>query len=245
MFNNNTRTTEKCIACFPKIEQGLQPQCVTSCIGRIRLAGFISPPGQVNPQNPIDYLVKVKKMALPLYPQAGTEPNVYYIPPIHADHAYLRQMLGPGVDEAIKTYQNTKNDPELLGLMMLFGSAERIAIASASRAKMPLAWTRTAWSSCACPCAMAGRAPTSTSAAPTTTTSPSWPGHARWRAMTTDQAWTAGPRSRWRRGGRRLAAGIAIRRHRPGDRTAHGAARAPPIDNPNADLAVPITSWSL
>jgi nitrate reductase beta subunit len=35
-------------------------------------------------------------------------------------------MFGPAVDEAIETYQNIKNDPELLGLMMLFGSTERI-----------------------------------------------------------------------------------------------------------------------
>jgi nitrate reductase beta subunit len=126
MFNNNTRTTEKCIACFPKIEQGFQPQCVTSCIGRIRIAGFISPPGEINPQNPIDFLVKVRKVALPLYPQTGTEPNVYYIPPMHAGRDYLHQMFGPGSDEAIRVYQDTKNDPELLGLMMLFGSTERI-----------------------------------------------------------------------------------------------------------------------
>ena len=75
---------------------------------------------------PIDFLVKVRKVALPLYPQAGTEPNVYYIPPMHAGRDYLHQMFGPGADEAIRTYQNTKNDPELLGLMMLFGSSERI-----------------------------------------------------------------------------------------------------------------------
>ena len=126
MFNNSTRTAEKCIACYPKIEQGLQPECVTSCIGRIRLAGFISPPDQVDARNPIDYLVKVRKVALPLYPQSGTEPNVYYIPPIHAPRDYLRQMFGPGADAAVETYANAKDDPELLGLMMLFGSAEQI-----------------------------------------------------------------------------------------------------------------------
>ena len=65
-------------------------------------------------------------MALPLYPQSGTEPNVYYIPPIHAPREYLHQMFGPAVDAAIETYQNIKDDPELLGLMMLFGSTERI-----------------------------------------------------------------------------------------------------------------------
>jgi nitrate reductase / nitrite oxidoreductase, beta subunit len=126
MFNNTTGTSEKCIACFPKIEQGLQPQCVTTCIGRIRIAGFISPPDVVDERNPIDFLVKVRKVALPLYPQSGTEPNVYYIPPIHAPRDYSRQMFGPGVDDAIETYRNAKDDPDLLGLMMLLGSTERI-----------------------------------------------------------------------------------------------------------------------
>ncbi len=126
MYNNETRVSEKCIACFPKIEQGYQPQCVTTCIGRIRIASFISGPEEMDAQRPIDFLVKVRKVALPLYPQSGTEPNVYYIPPIHAPRDYLHQMFGPGVDEAIETYQNIANDPELLGLMMLFGSTERI-----------------------------------------------------------------------------------------------------------------------
>ncbi len=126
MFNNETRVSEKCLACFPKIEQGYQPQCVTSCIGRIRIASFISAPETVNPKSPIDFLVKVRKVALPLYPQAGTEPNVYYIPPIHAPREYLRQMFGPGADEAVETYQRISSDEELLGLMMLFGATERI-----------------------------------------------------------------------------------------------------------------------
>jgi nitrate reductase beta subunit len=126
MFNNVSGTSEKCIACFPKIERGEQTQCVTSCIGRIRFAGFISPPGVVNDRNPIDYLVKVRKVALPLYPQTGTEPNVYYVPPIHAPRPFLKQMFGPGVDEAIDTYLKTKDDPNLLGLQMLMGSTPYI-----------------------------------------------------------------------------------------------------------------------
>ncbi|MCL6507000.1 MAG: dehydrogenase [Bryobacteraceae bacterium] len=126
MFNPVSGTSEKCIACFPKIEQGLQTQCVTSCIGRIRFAGFISPPGKVDESNPIDFLVKVRKVALPLYPQSGTEPNVYYIPPINAPRQFLKQMFGPGVDEAIETYLNAKTDPDLLGLQMLMGATEHI-----------------------------------------------------------------------------------------------------------------------
>jgi nitrate reductase beta subunit len=125
-YNPRTGTSEKCIACFPKIEQGIQPQCFVNCIGKIRLAGWISTPDQARPENPIDYLVHVRKVALPLFPQWGLEPNVYYIPPIHAPASFLRQMFGPNVEEAIKTYRNAPNDPDLSGLLGLFGSTERV-----------------------------------------------------------------------------------------------------------------------
>ncbi len=46
-YNPMTGTSEKCIACFPKIEQGLQPQCFVNCIGKIRLAGFVNPPDRL------------------------------------------------------------------------------------------------------------------------------------------------------------------------------------------------------
>jgi nitrate reductase beta subunit len=123
-FNPMTGTSEKCIACFPKIEQGLQPQCFLNCIGKIRLAGWISRPEKAQPDNPIDYLVHVKKVALPLFPQFGLEPNVYYIPPIHAPLTFLHQMFGPGVGQAIKTYRAAANDPDLAGLLGLFGCTE-------------------------------------------------------------------------------------------------------------------------
>ncbi len=125
-FNPMTGTSEKCIACYPKMEVGLQPQCFVNCIGKIRMAGYISRPEQARADNPIDYLVHVRKVALPLYPQLGLEPNVYYIPPINVPPAFLRQMFGPGVDEAIKTYRNAANDSDLAGLLGLFGSTESV-----------------------------------------------------------------------------------------------------------------------
>lgn len=125
-FNPMTGTSEKCIACYPKIEQGLQPQCFANCIGKIRLAGWISTPDQARPENPIDYLVHVRKVALPLFPQWGLEPNVYYIPPIHAPVSFLKQMFGPNVEEAIRIYRNAANDPDLTSLLGLFGSTERV-----------------------------------------------------------------------------------------------------------------------
>ena len=125
-FNPMTGTSEKCIACFPKIEQGIQPQCFVNCIGKIRMAGWISKPENARADNPIDYLVHIKKVALPLFPQFGLEPNVYYIPPVHAPLSFSTQLFGPGVSEAIKTYRNAPNDRDLAALMCLFGSSEMV-----------------------------------------------------------------------------------------------------------------------
>jgi nitrate reductase beta subunit len=124
-FNPSTGTSEKCIACFPKIEQGIQPQCFVNCIGKIRLQGWISTPAQAKEDNPIDYLVHVRKLALPLYPQFGLEPNVYYVPPTNVPDRFLVQMFGPGAPAAVRTYREAKNDKTLAGLFALFGSTER------------------------------------------------------------------------------------------------------------------------
>lgn len=128
LFNAVARVSQKCIGCYPKGEVGLQPQCVTSCIGRIRMQGYLSPPDQPRADNPIDYLVHVKKIALPLYPQSGLEPNVFYLPPIHVDPEFLIQMFGPGVPAAVAMYQamRTGAEPEIQGLLHLFGSTPRI-----------------------------------------------------------------------------------------------------------------------
>ena len=74
--------------------------------------------------NPIYYLVKVAKVALPLYPQFGTEPNGYYIPPRWVPRAFLKQMFGPGVDHAIDSY--IVPDRELLAVLQLFRKTNKI-----------------------------------------------------------------------------------------------------------------------
>jgi len=125
-FNPMTGTSEKCIACYPKIEMGEQPQCFVNCIGKIRFAGWISTPDKARADNPIDYLVHVRKVALPLFPQFGLEPNVYYIPPVHVPPVFQRQMFGPGVEQAIATYRAAADDPDLSGLLSLFGSTPRV-----------------------------------------------------------------------------------------------------------------------
>ncbi|MBF0144967.1 MAG: dehydrogenase [Magnetococcales bacterium] len=125
-FNSNTRTSEKCVGCYPAIESGRQTQCTITCIGKIRLQGFISAPDQVREDNPLDYIVHIAKLGRPLYPQFGLEPNTYYIPPVHVPPAYLYQMFGTGVEQAIAGYRKAKDDPKLLGALLLFGACKEI-----------------------------------------------------------------------------------------------------------------------
>jgi nitrate reductase beta subunit len=136
MFRASTRVSEKCIACYPRIEGGdpltegepMETRCMTACVGKIRLQGLarLEEDGAwaEDRQNPLYFLIKVAKVALPLYPQFGTEPNGYYIPPRWAPRPYLRQMFGPGVDAAIEAY--TFPSRELMAVLQLFRATQRI-----------------------------------------------------------------------------------------------------------------------
>lgn len=130
--------SEKCVGCYPRIEgkdQELSPngepcetRCMTACPGKIRLQGLV----RVNeegkwapdPSSPLYYLIRDRKVALPLYPQFGTEPNGFYIPPRWVPRTYLEQMFGPGVQHAIDQYSCP--DRELLAVLQLFRATQQI-----------------------------------------------------------------------------------------------------------------------
>ncbi len=138
IFRPGTETSEKCVACYPRLEgrdPELSPQgepcetrCMTACVGKIRLQGLvrIEEDGRwaKDPTNPVYYLVRERQVALPLYPQFGTEPNGYYIPPRWVPRPYLIQMFGPGVERAIEQY--VCPDRELLAVLQLFRVAQQI-----------------------------------------------------------------------------------------------------------------------
>jgi nitrate reductase beta subunit len=136
MYRGNTRASEKCIACYPRVEgkdpegggDPLETRCMAACIGQIRLQGLvkIGPDGTwaKDRHNPLYYLVHVAQVALPLYPQLGTQPNGYYIPPRWVPRPYLRQMFGPGVDRALERYANP--DRELRAVLQLFRRSNKI-----------------------------------------------------------------------------------------------------------------------
>ncbi len=136
MYRGNTRISEKCIACYPRVEgtdpesrgKPLETRCMSACIGQIRLQGLVrlnrDGTWAEDRYHPLYYLVHVAKVALPLYPQLGTAPNGYYIPPRWVPRPYLRQMFGPGVDAAIERYENP--DRELIAVLQLFRRSNRI-----------------------------------------------------------------------------------------------------------------------
>jgi nitrate reductase beta subunit len=135
MFRGATHITEKCIACYPRIEgkdplsskKPMEARCMAACVGKIRMQGLVQTNEHswaVDPEHPLYYLVHVEKVALPLYPQFGTEPNIYYIPPRWVPRSYLKQMFGPGVDHAIEKYSAPSR--KLLAVLQLFRITQQI-----------------------------------------------------------------------------------------------------------------------
>ncbi|MCH7685430.1 MAG: nitrate oxidoreductase subunit beta [Planctomycetes bacterium] len=138
MYRPTTRTSEKCVGCFPRIEgkdRTLSPsgapaetRCMAACVGKIRLQGLVKkePDGTWadDPKNPLHFLIRQRQVALPLYPQFGTEPNGFYIPARWVPRNYLIQMFGPGVDHAIEQYSCP--DRELLAVLQLFRANQQI-----------------------------------------------------------------------------------------------------------------------
>ncbi len=49
MYRGNTRTSEKCIACYPRVEgkdpesegEPMETRCMAACIGQIRMQGLV------------------------------------------------------------------------------------------------------------------------------------------------------------------------------------------------------------
>ena len=136
MYRGTTRTSEKCIGCYPRVEghdpehEGIpmETRCMEACIGQVRMQGLV----KVNldstwiedRHNPLYYLIHVARVALPIYPQFGTEPNGYYIPPRWVPTKYLEQMFGPGVKQAVERYRSP--DRELLAVLQLFRRSNQI-----------------------------------------------------------------------------------------------------------------------
>lgn len=112
-FNHVRGVAQQCNFCLPRLEQGVAPACVRSCPGRLAFVGFLD-----DESGPIHRLVNEWKVALPLHPEYGTAPNVFYVPPLAPDRLgpdgavdesepripleYLESLFGPRVGGALE-----------------------------------------------------------------------------------------------------------------------------------------------
>jgi DMSO reductase family type II enzyme iron-sulfur subunit len=153
-FNPRTFRSEKCILCFPRVEKGLAPACAQQCVGRLRFVGYLDDEaGQVH------QLVHRWKVALPLHPEYGTQPNVFYVPPLPGPprfdaHGkpipgseripvpYLEGLFGPRVREVLATLEGemerrrSGQPSELLDLLIAFRQEEMFRLGTPSGAPL-------------------------------------------------------------------------------------------------------------
>jgi DMSO reductase family type II enzyme iron-sulfur subunit len=114
-FDTEKQVANKCIFCMPRVEEGVAPACARQCPGRLRFVGYLD-----DEEGPIHKLVNVWKVALPLHPEYGLQPNVFYVPPMSPSAmdangrptgkpripiATLEGLFGPRVREALATVE--------------------------------------------------------------------------------------------------------------------------------------------
>ncbi|MDE2227913.1 MAG: 4Fe-4S dicluster domain-containing protein [Alphaproteobacteria bacterium] len=145
-FNLQTGKSAKCIGCYPRIEKGEPPACVKQCTGRVRFWGY-----RDDTNGPIYKLVDKWKVALPLHAEYGTEPNVFYVPPINTTPlmfeedgrisaqaripiADLEALFGKGVGPALATLGREMNKrrqaqpSELTDILIGYTNKDRFAL---------------------------------------------------------------------------------------------------------------------
>jgi complex iron-sulfur molybdoenzyme family reductase subunit beta len=145
-FNPQLSKSEKCIFCFPRIEKGLPPACAQQCVGRIRFVGYLD-----DAEGQVAKLVNQYRVALPLHAEYGTQPNVYYVPPLSGPRkfdkhgkpiegsdriplAYLESLFGPRVHEVQRTLEvelekkKAGKGSELLDLLIAYKHADMFRI---------------------------------------------------------------------------------------------------------------------
>jgi nitrate reductase beta subunit len=128
-FDPERQVTTKCIFCLPRIEAGVPMACARQCPGRI-------------------------KVALPLHPEYGLEPNVFYVPPLSPPRldargrptalpriptSYLESLFGEAVVPALATVRNERakrrrGEPsELMDLLIAYDWHESFALGPGAR----------------------------------------------------------------------------------------------------------------
>jgi len=148
-FDPVRQVTTKCLFCLPRVEQGVPPACARQCPGRLRFVGYLD-----DEQGPIWKLVHHWKVALPLHPEFGLGPNVFYVPPADTSAldaqgrptgesriplSYLQSLFGSRVSDAIETLKTERakvrrgETSELMRLLIAYDWHDNFRIAPNAR----------------------------------------------------------------------------------------------------------------
>lgn len=72
-INPQTQTADKCTFCVHRVEAGLLPACVETCVGGARIFGDLN-----DPESTVSKIVAAQSTKV-LRPEMGTRPQVYYV----------------------------------------------------------------------------------------------------------------------------------------------------------------------
>ena len=114
-YNPVTKKSQKCIFCYPLLEKGQEPQCVKSCVGKIRIFGNL-----MDPESTISKLIRDPSLGVKPYnpetglkathrvinegerrqyrPDFGTIPSVWYVPPKNIPPEEVKKYFGYALD---------------------------------------------------------------------------------------------------------------------------------------------------
>ncbi len=148
-YDHVRQVAAKCIFCLPRIEEGVAPACARQCPGRLRFVGF-----RDDEQGPIWKLVEKWQVAIPLHPEYGLGPNVFYVPPLSPPQldadgrptaepriplAYLESLFGAAVRPALETLRaerakRQRGEPsELMDLLIAYDWQQNFRLAPHQR----------------------------------------------------------------------------------------------------------------
>lgn len=111
-LNSVSHTADKCSLCVDRLDAGLLPSCVTTCVGRARVFGDLS-----DPESDVSKLL-AKYPSLVRKPELGTAPQVFYIG-LNGD---LSTSDDPNVERLIYTYTMNTNST---AYKKLLGSSQK------------------------------------------------------------------------------------------------------------------------
>jgi DMSO reductase family type II enzyme iron-sulfur subunit len=147
-FDPDRQVANKCLFCMPRVEEGVAPACARQCPGRLRFVGYLD-----DEEGPIFKLVHVWKVALPLHPEYGLEPNVFYVPPLSPSALdaqgratgkpripieSLEGLFGPAVRDALATVEAERakrkrgESSELMDLLIAYDWNESFKLGDGS-----------------------------------------------------------------------------------------------------------------